>query len=85
VSALTLAELNRGWVEFRCSRCGFLLAGSPTLHVRCRCGRRARRFLNGTALTGRDASRLEKTRTKSLQIEGPKMSRGVLRPWKAQG
>jgi hypothetical protein len=40
---LTAAELERGWAEFVCQRCGFLVAMTPRAVVVCGCGRKAAR------------------------------------------
>jgi hypothetical protein len=81
----TAAEVERGWVEFACSVHGVLVVASPTCTVKCRCGRRARRTLNGTALKARDIERLRQTVQKSLQIKGSISPNGTARAKKRPG
>jgi hypothetical protein len=78
-------EVERGWVEFACSVHGVLVVASPACSVRCRCGRRAKRTLNGTVLRGRDIGRLRKAVQKSLQTRGSVLPNGDSQPSKRPG
>jgi hypothetical protein len=73
-------EVERGWVEFACLAYGVLVVASPACFVRCRCGRRAKRTLNGTVLKGRDIERLQKAVRKSLQATGSVSPNGDSQP-----
>jgi len=77
--ALTASEVERGWVEFVCPEHGALVVAAPSCTVRCRCGRQARRSLNGTALKSRDIERLQKSVQRSLQTKGSISDNGVSR------
>ena len=48
--ALTVEEIERGWVEFSCREHGFLVAMTPKASVACRCGRTATRSVGGRAV-----------------------------------
>jgi hypothetical protein len=67
---VTAAEVERGWVEWACGEHGTLAVAPSRCLVVCRCGRRARPSLNGTALRARDLARLSRTVQKTLQIKG---------------
>jgi hypothetical protein len=69
--SLTIAEVDRGWVEFVCPAHGFLVATTPAAGVTCgECRRQAKRMLNGSALKSRDIERMQRTVQKPLQIRG---------------
>jgi hypothetical protein len=74
--SVTAAEVERGWVEFVCSKHGTLAVASLRCLVVCRCGRRARPTLNGTALRARDLARLSESVQKALQMKGSILRNG---------
>ncbi len=52
--SLSVAEAERGWVEHVCPAHRFLIAGGPTLKVKCVCGKAAHPERGGRRLTKRD-------------------------------
>jgi hypothetical protein len=67
---LTARDLERGWIEHTCPKCGVLVLAPTACVVTCRCGRKARRTLNGAILDSRDIRRLQKKAQESLQTTG---------------
>ena len=58
--SLSTAELERGWVEFKCDTHGFLVATGPAASVKCACGK--------SAYTEREGQRLNNRERKSLHL-----------------
>jgi hypothetical protein len=64
---VTLAELERGWVEFRCPVHGFLVATSASAAVKCACGKPAHATRDGQRLH-REALKRIKASQNPLQM-----------------
>ncbi len=64
--SLSMAETERGWIEFHCSQDGFLVAGPSSASVMCRCGKRAQPVRNGRVLQKRDMKALQMGMSVSL-------------------
>jgi hypothetical protein len=61
---LSVAEVERGWVEFVCDAHGFLVATTPNATVWCSCGKRARHSRHGRLV---DPDTLKPTQAKARE------------------